>query len=221
MKLQRFFYAAIFLLSILQTQNSYASASQKIAFQAEVWADNWFELYINGIKVGQDSIPITKEKSFNSEKIKFSALYPLTVGLIAKDYTENASGLEYIGQGKQQIGDGGVILQIREVSSGKVVGYTTNNWKVFTTNTAPTNLSCEKSQNPLKECLHKDVASPEKWNTSTFDDSLWKTASAYSEDAVGVKEGYFNFKWNLKATLIWSSSLKLDNTILLRSVIKK
>lgn len=90
-----------------------AVASKSIAFQAEVWADNWFALYVNGMKVGEDSVPITTEKSFNSEKIKFTASYPLTIAVIAKDFTENSSGLEYIGKRNQQIGDGGIILQIR------------------------------------------------------------------------------------------------------------
>lgn len=163
MKRWRLLFAVVFLLPIFQAPHSYAASEKNIAFQAEVWADNWFELYINGVKIGQDSIPITTERSFNSEKIKFQASYPLTVALIAKDYTENASGLEYIGQRKQQIGDGGVILQIREMSSAKVVGYTTKKWKVFTTNTAPINANCEKSKNPLKECQYKDVAPPQKW----------------------------------------------------------
>ena len=90
-----------------------------------------------------------------------------------------ASGLEYIGSRKQQIGDGGIILQIREVASGKVVGQTTKKWKVFTTNTAPTNSNCEKSQNPLQECLYKNIAIPEKWKTATFNDSTFVADEGY------------------------------------------
>ncbi len=45
---------------------SQAVVSKSITFQAEVWADNWFSLYKNGEKVGEDSVPITTEKSFNS-----------------------------------------------------------------------------------------------------------------------------------------------------------
>ena len=78
-----------------------AATSKAINFQAEIWVDNWFSLYINGKQVGQDSVPITTEKSFNSEKIKFTATYPFTVGLMVKDFTENASGLEYIGKPNQ------------------------------------------------------------------------------------------------------------------------
>ena len=212
--------AIALMLSFFQSSTSQAVTSKSVSFQAEVWADNWFELYINGKKVGQDSVPIATERSFNSEKIKFSATYPLTVGVIAKDFTENASGLEYIGKSNQQIGDGGFILQIREVVSGKIIGYSSNKWKVFTVNTAPINASCEKSNNPLTDCQHKDVAIPKNWSTYSFKDSTWKYASSYSKEAVGVKEGYFDISWSSKAALIWSSDLKLDNVILLRSIIK-
>ncbi len=208
------------VLSFFQSSTSQAVTSKSVSFQAEVWADNWFELYINGKKVGQDSVPITTERSFNSEKIKFSATYPLTVGVIAKDFTQNASGLEYIGKSNQQIGDGGFGIQIREVVSGKIIGYSTNKWKVFTVNTAPTNSTCEKSNNPLTDCQHKDVAIPKNWSTYSFKDSTWKYATSYTNEAVGVKEGYFDISWSSKATLIWSSDLKLDNIILLRTVIK-
>ena len=212
--------AIALLLSFFQSSTSQAVTSKSVSFQAEVWADNWFELYINGKKVGQDSVPITTERSFNSEKIKFSATYPLTIGVIAKDFTENASGLEYIGKSNQQIGDGGFILQIREIVSGKIVGYSTSKWKVFTVNTAPINASCEKSNNPLTECQHKVAAIPKNWNSYAFKDSSWKYASAYTKDEVGVKEGYFDISWSTRAALIWSSDLRLDNVILLRTTIK-
>ena len=45
-------------------------------FVAEVWADNWFALYVNGELVGEDSTPITTERSFNAETITFTATYP-------------------------------------------------------------------------------------------------------------------------------------------------
>ena len=42
-----------------------AVKSVQSSFTAEVWADNWFSLYINGKLVGQDSVAITTEKSFD------------------------------------------------------------------------------------------------------------------------------------------------------------
>ena len=84
-------------------------------FVAEVWADNWFALYVNGELVGEDSTPITTERSFNAETITFTATYPLTIAIEAKDFKETDSGIEYIGERNQQMGDGGLIAQIKDV----------------------------------------------------------------------------------------------------------
>jgi len=213
--------ALVFALIVLPVPAiSEAVVSKSIAFQAEVWADNWFSLYINGKKVGEDSVPITTEKSFNSEKIKFSATYPLTIGVIAKDFTENSSGLEYIGKQNQQIGDAGIIFQIREVSSGKVVAYSGRDWKVFTVNKAPLNPECVSSANPTYDCKYSNATIPTTWASATYNDSSWKNATEFSKETVGVKEGYFDYAWAPGAALVWSADLKLDNTILLRKVLK-
>lgn len=210
----------ITLASLSAPLQSQAAVSKSLGFQAEVWADNWFALYINGKKVGEDSTPITIEKSFNSEKIKFSATYPLTIGVIAKDFTENASGLEYIGKPNQQIGDAGIIFQIREIVSGKVIAFSGRDWKVLTINKAPLNTECVKSANPITECKSVNVTIPSTWATSTYKDSSWKYATEFSKETVGVKEGYFDYTWIPGAALVWSSDLKLDNTILLRKIVK-
>ena len=218
MKKLLFFLLAIPIL--LFPINSQAAVSKSVSFQAEVWADNWFALYINGKKVGEDSTPITTEKSFNSEKIKFSATYPLTIGVIAKDFTENASGLEYIGKPNQQIGDAGIIFQIREVVSGKVIAFSGRDWKVLTVNKAPLNSECVRSISPLVDCKYLNTSIPATWTSPTFSDISWKNATGFSKEEVGVKNGYFDYTWTPGATLVWSSDLKLDNTILLRKVVK-
>lgn len=209
---------AILLMPI--SVSAHAIVDKNVSFQAEVWADNWFALYVNGKKVGEDSTPITTEKSFNSEKIKFTATYPLTVGVIAKDFTENASGLEYIGKPNQQIGDAGIILQIREVTSGRIVTQTSRDWKVLTINKAPLNPECVTSKNPIVDCKSFDTKIPTSWASSSYKDSSWKYATEFSKETVGVKDGYFDFTWTPAAALVWSSDLKLDNTILLRKIVK-
>ena len=211
---------AISILVLAIPTPTHAVVSKSIAFQAEVWADNWFALYINGKKVGEDSVPITTEKSFNSEKIKFSATYPLTIAVMAKDFTENSSGLEYIGKPNQQIGDAGIILQIREVVSDRVIAQTASDWKVLTVNKAPLNPECVTSINPINDCKSSNTKFPANWTASIYKDTTWKTATEFSKEAVGVKDGYFDFTWTPSAALIWSSDLKLDNIILLRKVIK-
>jgi phosphatidylethanolamine-binding protein (PEBP) family uncharacterized protein len=218
--MKRIFLGLLILSMCIPSGPAQAVTSKSISFQAEIWADNWFSLYINGKKVGEDSVSILTERSFNSEKIKFTASYPLTVGVIAKDFTENSSGLEYIGKPNQQIGDGGIIIQIREVATGKVIAYSSRDWKVLTVNRAPLNPECVKSSSPLTECKSLITSIPSTWASAKFKDTSWKNASEYSREAVGVKDGFFDFSWSPSASLIWSSDLKLDNTILLRRVIK-
>lgn len=215
----------LFLALVLATlvlplpEATHAAVSKSIFFQAEVWADNWFALYANGKKVGEDSVPITTEKSFNSEKIKFTATYPLTIGLMAKDFVENVSGLEYIGKSNQQIGDGGVILQIRDLTTNQVVAYTDSTWKSLVIFKAPINPECVTSKAPLTDCKSQTIKNSTTWYSSSFKDSSWLNAKEFSKEAVGVKDGYFSIDWASAAKLIWGSDLKLDNTILFRKVI--
>jgi len=202
---------------------SIADAAQPTAktssFTAEVWADNWFALYANGKKVGQDSVPITTERSFNSEKITFTATYPLTIGILGKDFTENASGLEYIGTSRQQIGDGGVIAQIRDNKTGKIVAVTNGTWKALVINKAPLNPTCVTSSNPLADCKVSASSEPKNWSAASFSTKGWSNASTYTPAEVGVKDGYNEIAWDKSAQLIWGSDLKIDNAILFRKTV--
>ncbi len=195
---------------------SAATKPKTLSFTAEVWADNWFALYANGKKVGEDSVSITTERSFNSEVITFTASYPLTIGVVAKDYIANDSGLEYIGSPRQQIGDGGIIAQVRETKSKKFVAATGSKWRTLVIHKAPLNPDCVTSANPITDCTFVKSSEPKGWSASTYKDSKWTFAKIYTEDAVGVKDGYEQIKWNSNAKLIWGSDLKLDNTILMR-----
>jgi phosphatidylethanolamine-binding protein (PEBP) family uncharacterized protein len=213
-------FVLILAFAILPSSGiSQAAVSKNVSFQAEVWADNWFSLYANGKKVGEDSVPITTEKSFNSEKIKFTATYPLTIGLMAKDFVENASGLEYIGKSNQQIGDGGIILQIRDLTTNQIVAYTDSTWKSLVVFKAPLNPECVTSKAPLTDCKSQTIKNSTTWYSPSYKDSSWLSANEFSKEAVGVKDGYFNIDWSANAKLIWSSDLKLDNTILFRKII--
>ena len=219
--MRRLVVVSIFWIIISGINNPLSATTPKtVNFQAEVWADNWFALYVNGKKVGEDSVPITTEKSFNSEKIKFSASYPFTIGIHARDFTENLSGLEYIGKANQQIGDGGIIFQIRDLSTNKIVTNSDANWKTLVINKAPLNVDCVKSTSPLTECRYSSISPPKSWSLSTFKDSTWKSATIFSKEVVGVKDGYFDINWSTSAKLIWSSDLKLDNSILFRKTVK-
>lgn len=193
-----------------------AVKSAQSTFTAEVWADNWFSLYINGKLVGEDSVPITTEKSFNSERITFTASYPFTIAMVAKDFKQNDTGLEYIGTDRQQMGDGGIVAQFTDTSTGRVVATTSSAWRGLVIHQAPLNKSCEKSSKPDVDCTSRIASEPSGWTQTTFNDSSWPTANTYSKEQVGVKDGYNNISWSSDAQIIWTSDLEIDNTILWR-----
>jgi len=196
-----------------------AAKSVQSSFVAEVWADNWFSLYINGKLVGEDSVAITTERSFNSDRITFTASYPFTIAMVTKDFKQNDTGLEYIGTDRQQMGDGGFVAQFTDTSTGKVVAITNSSWRGLVVHQAPLNKSCEKSKTPDTECTSRISAEPAGWSQTSFNDSSWSTASTYSKEQVGVKDGYNDISWSSNAQIIWTSDLEIDNTILWRYVV--
>lgn len=199
--------------------DSTATTPGQSEFVAEVWADNWFSLYVNGTKVGEDSVPISTERSFNSETIRFTATYPLTIAMVTKDFKEDDSGLEYIGTDRQQMGDGGFVAQITDTATGKVVAHTDADWKGLVIHRAPLDTSCERSTTPATDCRSEVTSEPDGWTSPGFDDSGWVRATTYTEEAVGAKGGYDDVAWNASARLIWTSSLTQDNTILWRHTV--
>lgn len=217
--MRKYIIAVVSLIVATLPNAPSSAATTSVAFQAEVWVDNWFSLYINSKKVGGDSVAYNTERSFNSTLIKFTAAYPFEVGVIARDFMENDSGLEYIGKPNQQIGDAGFIMQIREVKSGKIVAVTNSQWKSLVIQRAPLNIECSTSTQPLVDCKNSTIAIPTKWAAKSFVDSSWKRSTEFSEAAVGVKDGYRDFNWSASSKLIWSADLKLDNTVLFRALV--
>ena len=193
-------------------------SSQSQRFTAEIWADNWFALYVNDQKVGEDSVPITTERSFNSETISFLASLPLTVGILAKDFIENESGLEYIGTDRQQMGDGGIVIQIRD-ESNRVLAVSDRSWKTFVTQEAPLNPACESSPEPMTDCQFLSVKEPDGWQSAEFDDTSWPPASVFTAETVGPKDGYSDIAWDPAAEFIWGPDLKTSNVVLLRKIV--
>ena len=199
----------------VSTSTSAAGAPTK--FVADIWGDNWFALYVNGKLVGEDSVPITTQRSFNKERITFTATYPLTVAVLAKDYIEDSSGLEYIGTPQQQIGDGGVIAQISDEATGRVVAATNAKWRTLVVQRAPLNPSCVTSANPITDCEHESIATPTEWAAPSFADASWPNVNVYTAVQVGARGDYTMVTWDPSASLIWGSDLKLDNVLLMRS----
>lgn len=187
-------------------------------YSADVWADNWFELRIDGVQVAEDSVPITTERSFNAESFTFEAQPPFVLGLVAKDFKENDTGLEYIGSRRQQMGDGGVILQIRD-ALGQTAVVSDAAWQCLVIHTAPLDKSCEQARDPVAgqgACTFDTMDEPTGWDTADFDASLWPAATVHTSRAVDPKDGYNRISWDDAAEFIWGPDLEQANTVLCR-----
>lgn len=193
-----------------------------VSIKADVWADNWFSLYIGENLLLEDSIPITTERSFNAESFSFNADYPIQLNFILKDFKENDSGLEYIGARNQQMGDGGFIAQFFDSTSDELIAYSNPEWRCLVIHEAPLDKSCESSDNPVAgegACGFRAMEEPAGWKLPDFDDSHWMNAISHSASAIDPKGGYDGIDWHSRAELLWSNDLETDNTLLCRATI--
>ena len=191
---------------------------------AEIWVDNWFAMSVNGAPLIEDSVPFKTERSFNAERVTFSADLPATVAFEFRDFRENDTGLEYIGTGRQQVGDGGAIVQFTDAETGAVLNVSDSNWKCMVINHAPMDEACANESDPkvAEGLCAADIAdAPFGWTDPDFDDSLWAAATEHSVREVRPKDGYDEVDWKPSAKLIWSDNLKLDNTVLCRAIISR
>lgn len=195
-----------------------------VTIRGEVWADNWFQLYLGEELVVEDSVPITTERSFNAESFEFSGDYPLVLNFVVKDFKQNDTGLEYIGSRRQQIGDGGLIAQFTNVDTGEMIAVTDRNWKCFVLHEAPLDPDCAHERNPQAgsgPCGFLEREEPAGWKAAGFDDQSWEAVTEFSKQEVRPKDGYDRIRWDRSAKFIWSSDLKIHNTVICRLVIDK
>jgi hypothetical protein len=209
----------LLLLSFVGCSAAADSIVTQGRFRAEVWSDNWFSFHLGETAIAEDSVPITTERSFNKEVFGFDGTYPLVLNFIVKDYKKDDTGLEYIGTAQQQMGDGGFIAQIKDTTTGKVIVVTNAAWRCLVVHRAPTNVACEKDANPETTCMSEITPEPVGWMTPGFDDSAWPTAVEHTATEVSPRDGYTEVAWDAAAKLIWSASLKQDNTLLCRVVV--
>lgn len=169
------------------------------AVRAAIYADNWFQLYINGNLVAVDSISFIPH---NVVAVEILPEYPMTIAVMAKDNADPETGLEY---NNTNLGDGGFILKF---SDGTV---TNSTWKAKSFFHGPIN---GDRTNPRTR--HEAV--PSDWFEVDFDDSAWEAATEHPEEAVGPKAPFFDYDFS-GARWIWTKNLGLDNTIIFRTVI--
>jgi hypothetical protein len=168
--------------------------------KANVYADNWFMLYINGELVAVDSIKFIPH---NVVSVDILPRYPMTIAVMAKDNADPKTGMEYA---NTKIGDGGFILKFGDgtVTSAK--------WKAKKYSWGPID---RDTKNPRTE----ELPIPANWFAADFDDSEWGFAREYSEEQVDPKPPYFEHDFK-GARFIWTDDIDLDNTVIFRHVVQ-
>lgn len=204
-----------------------------------IFADNYFELYVNGIPVGKDAIPFTE---FNSHIVKFKVSKPYTIAMKLVDWEENLGlGSEFNQGSDYHPGDGGMVAVFKDASQN-TVAITGSEWKAQTFYTAPIkDLSCPTENGTTRStsscntddvndgssfyALHWEV--PSTWMNESFDDSSWPSATTYTNTTIGVdnKPSYTNFTDIFDdpsddAQFIWSTNVILDNEVIVRYTIE-
>lgn len=208
------------------------------AFTAYIFADNYFELYVNGVLIAVDPVPFTK---FNSNVVRFKADRPVTLAVMAVDWEENLGLGSEDNRGKPfHPGDGGFVAQIQD-ANGNVAAITDGSWKAQTFYTSPLNdRACLKIDGATRDSSACSIDGressqglsaahwplPQGWETAEYDASGWPDAVMFTNDTVGVdnKKAFTNFvdvfdDKSADAQFIWSSNLVLDNLVLLRTQI--
>lgn len=199
-----------------------------------IFADNYFELYINGKPVTRDAVPFTP---FNSHVVQFKASYPMTYAIKAVDWEENLGlGTEDNKGNAYHPGDAGIVAVF---SDGTV---TNGSWKAQNFYISPlantSDLIVEVKDGKMvrstpkaslkptcdKKCYAAHFKVPDNWYAKSFDDSKWPSATVYKTENVGVdnKSEYTSFKSEFsKGSFIWTNNLVLDNEIILRHTVEK
>lgn len=187
-----------------------------------LFADNYFELYVNGTIVARDPIGFVP---FNSAVVRFKAAPPFTIAVKLVDWgTHVGVGMEY---DEWRVGDGGFIARFDD-------GTETNaTWKCKAHYISPLqDAGCvrpgpDSSACPERPaCARRDPAScqamhvpvPENWATPQFDDSQWPAATTYRASAVTRNDAYRDYAEKFgSAEFIWSHNLNQDNLVLCRA----
>lgn len=206
---------------------------------AYIFADNYFEMYVNGVPVGKDRVPFTE---FNSDFVRFKVNKPFTVAMKLVDWEENLGlgsednrGFDY------QPGDGGMVAVFKD-ELGDIIEITDESWKAQTFYTAPIkDLTClaESGTTRLSSSCNEDGTEdgssyfaihwfvPSNWAEEDYDDSDWPSATTYTNEIIGVdnKSAYTNFTDIFDDTIndalfIWSTNVVLDNEVIVRKIIQ-
>jgi hypothetical protein len=180
-------------------QRKVRKPSMADTIKANIYADNWFILYVNGELTAVDSIKFIPH---NVISVDILPTYPMTIAVMAKDNCDPKTGMEYA---NTNIGDGGFILKFGD-------GTVTNaQWKAKAFSTGPID---RDTKNP--RVVNTPI--PDNWFAVDFDDSGWRQAKEYTEEEVNPKQPYYESDF-AGAKFIWSDDVELDNTVIFRHAV--
>jgi hypothetical protein len=190
-----------------------------------IFADNYYELYVNGRMVARDAVGMTP---FNSTVVRFRARYPMTYAVKGIDWeTKHGIGMEYK---PFNIGDAGVIAYFSDGNG------THADWRAETFYVAPVDdpmcvrteggrdssfctqavrPACAQSKPEACKAVHFPV--PDGWMAPSFDDSAWPRAVVWRPIEVTFYPAYTRHtKVFGNAEFIWTRNIRLDNLVLAR-----
>jgi hypothetical protein len=194
-----------------------------------IFADNYYELYVNGKIVARDPIGMTP---FNSTVVRFRARYPMTYAIKGVDWeTKHGLGMEYV---PFNVGDGGFIAYFSDGNG------THADWRAETFYIAPLDdpmcvrttdghdsSYCAQAvrptcaqMNPVScKALHFPI--PANWTAPSFNDSSWPQARVWRPVEVTPYPAYWTYTNRFgNAEFIWTRNIRLDNLVLARFTAK-
>ncbi len=189
-----------------------------------VFADNAFEIWVNGTFLCTDPILFTP---FDAHAVRFQASPPLTIAMKLGDWEQvSGVGVEF----EVETGDGGAIARFTS-SEGEIV--TGADWRceVFyaapmddpeclaghDSSACPTKTKCQTDAS-YDDCHAALWRVPDDWMAPGFDDSAWPLATEYEPDDVTQDRAYrYDTDRFGDARFLWSKNLVVDNTVLCRS----
>lgn len=190
-----------------------------------IFADNYYELYVNGTLVARDAVGMTP---FNSTVVRFRAKYPMTYALKGIDWeTKHGLGMEYQ---PFNIGDAGFIAYFSDGNG------THGDWRAETFYVAPVDdpqcirtaggrdsSFCAQAVRPAcaqakpESCKAVHFPIPDGWQMPRFDDRGWPRAIVWRPIEVTFYRGFVNYAKHFgDAEFVWTRNIRLDNLVLAR-----
>ena len=146
----------------------------------DIYCDNYFEFWFNGVLVKQDPMTFTPHNAV-AVSFEWDGVSDKEYAIMCMDYA-SSSGYEYVETSNPGLGDGSLMA---EFSDGTVTGAA---WDVFVLTHGPTDASIAAgcSSSNLAPCAVASSAEPAEWMTGGYQASGgWVSATEYTAAQAG------------------------------------